>query len=51
VGINRFGASAPGDIVLKELGITAENVASKAEAVLARLGGETGGEVGVETAK
>jgi transketolase len=51
VGIDRFGASAPGDIVLKELGITAENVASKAEAVLARLGGETGGEVGVETAK
>jgi transketolase len=34
VGIDRFGASAPGDRVLKELGITAENVASKAKALL-----------------
>jgi transketolase len=39
VGIDRFGASAPGDVVLKNLGITAANVVSKAEAVLARLGG------------
>jgi transketolase len=34
VGIDRYGASAPGDRVLKELGITAENVASKAKALL-----------------
>ena len=34
VGIDRFGASAPGDRVLKELGITPENVVSKAKALL-----------------
>jgi transketolase len=34
VGIDRFGASAPGAIVLKELGFTAENVAAKAKALL-----------------
>jgi transketolase len=34
VGIDRFGASAPGDRILKELGITPENVASKARALL-----------------
>jgi transketolase len=28
VGINRFGASAPGEKVLQELGITPENVAN-----------------------
>jgi len=34
VGINRFGASAPGPIVMKELGFTAENVAAKAKTLL-----------------
>jgi transketolase len=39
VGIDRYGASAPGQIVMEQLGITAANVAASAEAVLARLGG------------
>jgi transketolase len=34
VGIDRFGASAPGDRVLREFGFTPENVASKAKALL-----------------
>jgi transketolase len=34
VGIDRFGASAPGPIALKELGFSAENVAAKAKALL-----------------
>ena len=34
VGIDRFGASAPGDRLFREFGITAENVAAKAKAVL-----------------
>ena len=34
VGIDRFGASAPGDRVLRELGFTAENVAARAKALL-----------------
>jgi len=29
VGVDRFGFSAPGDIVMKELGMTAENLASE----------------------
>ncbi len=36
VGIDRFGASAPGPIVMKELGFTAENVCAKAKALLQR---------------
>lgn len=32
VGVDRFGFSAPGDIVMKELGMTAENLASVAKA-------------------
>lgn len=40
IGIdNRFGVSAPGGRVLKELGFTAENVAEKALAVVERLSG------------
>jgi transketolase len=31
VGIDRFGASAPGPIVMKEFGFTAENVAARAK--------------------
>ena len=34
LGIERFGASAPGEIVLKEYGYTAENIAVRAEALL-----------------
>jgi transketolase len=34
VGIDRFGASAPGSIVMAELGITAEDVAAKVRALL-----------------
>ncbi len=34
VGIDRFGASAPGDEVLRRLGITAENVADHARQLL-----------------
>lgn len=34
VGIDRFGASAPGDVVLRELGITAEHVAEVARTLL-----------------
>jgi transketolase len=34
VGIDRFGASAPGDRLLKEFGFTPENVAEKARALL-----------------
>ena len=39
VGVDRFGASAPGPIVLKELGITAEHVAQSAEQVLKAASG------------
>jgi len=34
VGIDRFGASAPGDTVLKELGISADNLVARAHALL-----------------
>ncbi len=34
VGIERFGASAPGEVVMKQYGFTAENVAARAEALL-----------------
>ena len=34
LGLDRFGASAPGAIVLKELGFTSENIAAKARALL-----------------
>jgi transketolase len=37
VGIDRFGASAPGSLVLAELGMTADNVASRARALLAEI--------------
>ena len=38
VGLDRFGASAPGDVALKNLGFTAENVADRALALLATGG-------------
>jgi transketolase len=34
VGIDRFGESAPGGVVMEYLGITAENVAKSVQAVL-----------------
>jgi transketolase len=34
LGLDRFGASAPGSTVLKELGFTAENIAARARALL-----------------
>jgi transketolase len=39
IGIDRFGASAPGARVLAELGISAENVAARARELLAEVGG------------
>jgi transketolase len=37
VSIDRFGASAPGNVVLEKLGFTPENVAAEARALLADL--------------
>jgi transketolase len=37
LGIDRFGASAPGDEVLRRLGFTAENVAARAREALAEV--------------
>jgi transketolase len=37
IGLERFGASAPGAIVLEELGFGAKNIAARAGAVLARV--------------
>jgi transketolase len=34
IGLDRFGASAPGPIALKELGFSAENVAARAKALV-----------------
>jgi transketolase len=36
IGLDRFGASAPGATVLKELGFTADNVAAHAKALLGK---------------
>jgi transketolase len=36
VSIDRFGASAPGDVALKNLGFNVENVVSRARATLER---------------
>lgn len=36
VGIDRFGASAPGDVNMREFGFTAENVATQAKTLLQR---------------
>ncbi|HEV8372904.1 MAG TPA: transketolase [Actinomycetota bacterium] len=42
LGVDHFGASAPGERVLAELGFTPDNVADRARALLERLGdGET----------
>ena len=34
IGVDRFGASAPGGTVMKEYGFTVENVLAKAKALL-----------------
>jgi transketolase len=36
LGLDRFGASAPGPIVLEKLGFTADNIAARAKALLER---------------
>ena len=36
LGIDRFGASAPGSVVMEELGMTAESVEAAARTLLAR---------------
>jgi len=36
IGLDRFGASAPGGTVLKELGFTGENVAARAKSLLGK---------------
>jgi transketolase len=36
IGLDRFGASAPGEVVLRELGFTAEHVVARARALLGR---------------
>jgi len=40
VSIDRFGASAPGDVVMRELGITPENTVEHALALLDAVGAE-----------
>jgi transketolase len=39
VGIDRFGMSAPGPVIMKELGMTVENVVAATRGVLQRRGG------------
>lgn len=34
IGINRFGESAPGEEVMEEFGVTAENIVKRAKALL-----------------
>jgi transketolase len=41
VGIDTFGASAPGEVVLDKLGFTPQNVASRAQALVGRTAGTT----------
>ena len=37
IGLNRFGASAPGAVVMRELGFTVDHVVEAAKAVLAKV--------------
>ena len=37
IGVNRFGASAPGAVVMRELGFTVDHVVEAAKAVLAKV--------------
>jgi len=34
IGVERFGASAPGTVVLREYGFTVDNVCARAKAIL-----------------
>jgi len=43
LGVDRFGASAPGEVVMKEFGFTVDNVVARALAVLGRAGAARGG--------
>jgi transketolase len=36
LGVERFGASAPAEVLLREYGFTVDNVVARAKAVLAR---------------
>jgi transketolase len=38
LGVDRFGASAPGEVVLEKFGFTPDNVADRARALHRRLG-------------
>jgi transketolase len=38
VALDRFGASAPGEVLMKELGFTTERIVGAAEALLSRTG-------------
>jgi transketolase len=40
IGLDRFGASAPGAKVLEELGFGSKNIAAQAGALLDRVGTE-----------
>ena len=42
LGIDRFGASAPAKILLREYGFTVDNVVLRARALLARVTGQNG---------
>jgi transketolase len=37
IGIDRFGASAPGEVIFKEFGFTVEHVVERAAAVARRV--------------
>ena len=37
IGINRFGASAPGEIVMKEYGFSVENIVKRATEVMKKI--------------
>jgi transketolase len=45
VGIDRFGASAPGQTVLTKLGLSTESIAQRARALRQRLAGSVGADV------
>jgi transketolase len=38
ISIERYGASAPGDVVLEKFGYTPDNVVARARALLTRVG-------------
>jgi len=42
IGVDRFGASAPGEVVMRELGFTVDRVVETAQTALARASGQQG---------